>query len=304
MWRFRAKRLLKRRTHSCTFSKLDNNTSSDFYTAFTLGDIIYLSILGPLVLAIIIGNLICLQVLRRVENLGPATKTFMASLAVSNLFFGLSGLSSQLLSVAHEFSWTLIQSSVFCYLNTFPGLYFTGTGSVSVLLLNFDAFVAIVKPLRYHVKLTSSRAALIIISTWLLSVVWSLVLFNILESSVEYLPKYRMCFLMIAHYSVPCSQSFRFHRCCVCQCWISMYNPHHLHQNLLHFKNTPSTTSSYWLNGSHLAKMKKRVLMTCPGHKIYRDEAVGLKSCKYTWKITIFVKMWNLDQNRENLIFC
>ena len=39
-------------------------------------------------------------------------------------------------------------------------------------------------------------------------------------------------------------------------------------------------------------------------HKIYRDEAVGLKSCKYTWKITIFVKMWNLGQYHENLIFC
>ena len=35
----------------------------------------------------------------------------------------------------------------------------------------------------------------------------------------------------------------------------------------------------------------KRVFLTCPCHKIYRDEAVGLKSCKYTLKITIFVKM-------------
>ena len=26
----------------------------------------------------------------------------------------------------------------------------------------------------------------------------------------------------------------------------------------------------------------KRVFLTCPCHKIYRDEAVGLKSCKYT----------------------
>ena len=34
----------------------------------------------------------------------------------------------------------------------------------------------------------------------------------------------------------------------------------------------------------------KRVFLTCPCHKIYRDEAVGLKSCKNTWKITIFVK--------------
>ena len=48
----------------------------------------------------------------------------------------------------------------------------------------------------------------------------------------------------------------------------------------------------------------KRVFLTCPCHEIYRDEAVGLKSCKYTWKSMIFVKMWNLGQYRENLIFC
>ena len=48
----------------------------------------------------------------------------------------------------------------------------------------------------------------------------------------------------------------------------------------------------------------KRVFLTCPCHKIYRDEAVGLKSCKYIWKIMIFVKMWNLGQFLKNLIFC
>ena len=48
----------------------------------------------------------------------------------------------------------------------------------------------------------------------------------------------------------------------------------------------------------------KRVFLTCPCHKFYRDEAVGLKSCNYTWKITIFVKMSNLGQYHENLIFC
>ena len=57
------------------------------------------------------------------------------------------------------------------------------------------------------------------------------------------------------------------------------------------------------LTGGNWQKWK-RVFLTCPCHKIYRDEAVGLKSCKYTWKITIFVKMWNLGQYRENLIFC
>ena len=48
----------------------------------------------------------------------------------------------------------------------------------------------------------------------------------------------------------------------------------------------------------------KRVFLTCPYHEIYKDEAVGLKSCKYTWKITIYVNMWNLGQFRKILIFC
>ena len=47
----------------------------------------------------------------------------------------------------------------------------------------------------------------------------------------------------------------------------------------------------------------KRVFLTCPRHEIYRDEAVGLKSRKYTWKIKIYVNMWNLEQFHENLIF-
>ena len=33
-------------------------------------------------------------------------------------------------------------------------------------------------------------------------------------------------------------------------------------------------------------------------------EAVGLENYNYTWKITIFVKMWNLGQFLEKLIFC
>ena len=57
------------------------------------------------------------------------------------------------------------------------------------------------------------------------------------------------------------------------------------------------------LTGGNWQKWK-RVFLTCSFHKIYRDEAVGLKSCKYSWKITEFVKMGNLGQYRENLIFC
>ena len=67
--------------------------------------------------------------------------------------------------------------------------------------------------------------------------------------------------------------------------------------------STMIETKQQGLTGGNWQKWK-RVFLTCPCHEIYRDEAVGLKSCKNTWKITIFVKMWNLGQYRENLIFC
>ena len=68
---------------------------------------------------------------------------------------------------------------------------------------------------------------------------------------------------------------------------------------------TRTSSGFIWvpLTGGNWQKWK-RVFLTCPCHEIYRDEAVGLKSCKNTWKITIFVKMWNLEQYREHLIFC
>ena len=64
------------------------------------------------------------------------------------------------------------------------------------------------------------------------------------------------------------------------------------------FRVCPPLTGGNW-------QKWKRVFLICPCHEIYRDEAViGLKRCKNTWKIKIFVKMWKLGQYRENLIFC
>ena len=38
------------------------------------------------------------------------------------------------------------------------------------------------------------------------------------------------------------------------------------------------------LSMAHNWQKWKRVFLTCPCHEIYRDEAAGLKKCKYTWK--------------------
>ena len=61
----------------------------------------------------------------------------------------------------------------------------------------------------------------------------------------------------------------------------------------------------YWtVLMAHNWQKWKRVFLPCPWHKMYKVEAVGLKSSNYTWKIMIFANMWNLRQFREKLIFC
>ena len=60
----------------------------------------------------------------------------------------------------------------------------------------------------------------------------------------------------------------------------------------------------FMLLTAHNWQKWKRVFLTCPCHNIYRDDTDGLKSSNYTWKITIFLNIWNLGQFCENLIFC
>ena len=56
-------------------------------------------------------------------------------------------------------------------------------------------------------------------------------------------------------------------------------------------------TSKQLLTAHNWQKWKSRFL-TCPCHEIHGEQAVGLKSSNHTWKITIFVNMWNLGQFR------
>ena len=47
----------------------------------------------------------------------------------------------------------------------------------------------------------------------------------------------------------------------------------------------------------------KKVFLSCYCHEIYRKEADGVKDSNYTWKITMFVNMWNLGQFLEYRYF-
>ena len=88
-------------------------------------------------------------------------------------------------------------------------------------------------------------------------------------------------------------------------------------QNIKHGKSVKSWVTVVWglstantyqpfLLTAHLAKWKKRRFLTCPCHKIYREEAVGLKvptileKLRFLWICNIlgnFVKIWHFTKN-------
>ena len=55
---------------------------------------------------------------------------------------------------------------------------------------------------------------------------------------------------------------------------------------------------------AHNWQKLKRVCLTYPPHKIYKVEAVGLKTSNYTLKIKIFANMWNLGPKKKKPVAC
>ena len=78
----------------------------------------------------------------------------------------------------------------------------------------------------------------------------------------------------------------------------------------LHRFESPGKSASQMLIVSvlltaHNWQKWKRVFLLCPCHKIYRVEAVGLRTPNYSWKIMIFVNIWgNFVKNWHFLNNC
>ena len=96
----------------------------------------------------------------------------------------------------------------------------------------------------------------------------------ILDYHCGFICKYLSVIISVISVSFQCHKNFQ----CDFQCnnFIVIAIPIHI-ALLIPWIKSSGLTAHNW-------QKWKRVFLTCPCHKIYRDEAVGLKSCKYTWK--------------------
>ena len=95
-----------------------------------------------------------------------------------------------------------------------------------------------------------------------------------------------------------------------CQCFSFVQKQKYANHIQIMLMNINEGDCKNWISHcsltAHNWQKWKRVFLTCPYHKIYRDEAVDLKSYKYTcYKYTMWQKViFYANINIELLIVC
>lgn len=139
-----------------------NTTSS--LTTNTVKMQLFLAYYAVLLITTVLGNtLVCLAIYLD-RRLRSSTNWFVASLAVSDLLYGLAGLPFRIAQTA---------GTVFelreCYIWVWVDMMCASASIANLALISVDRYIKITKPFQYHVVLTQPRAFIAVGSVWLYS---------------------------------------------------------------------------------------------------------------------------------------
>ncbi len=143
-----------------------------------------------LVIIVIIGNSFVLAVLPKVSMQSTVTKTFMYSLTIADLCAGAQSIPMVISSAMDR--W--IFGDVICFISSFTRVYFNIAGLLSLFVITVDRFVAIAYPLRYPIWVTRKKAMCILILTWGIAALVSLIYGPILGRPHKYQQNRASCF--------------------------------------------------------------------------------------------------------------
>ncbi len=115
-----------------------------------------------LVIIVIIGNSFVLAVLPKVSMQSTVAKMFMYSLTIADLCVGAQSIPMVISSAVDR--W--IFSDVICFITSFTRVYFQIAALLSLFVITLDRFVAIAYSLRYPIWVTRKKAICVLILTW------------------------------------------------------------------------------------------------------------------------------------------
>ncbi|XP_033628780.1 alpha-1A adrenergic receptor-like [Asterias rubens] len=166
--------------------------ATDPYSNVTTVSILKACVLGVVAVLVLIGNTMCLIVLRNTENgVHPVTKLFLVSLTLSDLLVGLLVCVPVIGSTALQ-RWPY--GETYCYVVAMcHALYFNA--GLSVLAINIERYIAVVWPLRYPTIVTVHRAIVVEVFLLAMIVIWALLYLLVPGRSTFYYENFSACFI-------------------------------------------------------------------------------------------------------------
>lgn len=127
---------------------------------------LFLAYYAVVLVTTVAGNtLVCLAIYLD-RRLRSSTNWFVASLAVSDLLYGLAGLPFRIAQTSG-----ILFDFYECYIWIWVDMVCAAASIANLALISVDRYIKITKPFQYHIVLTQSRAFIAVGSVWLYSAV-------------------------------------------------------------------------------------------------------------------------------------
>ncbi|KAI5645695.1 7 transmembrane receptor (rhodopsin family) domain-containing protein [Phthorimaea operculella] len=149
-----------------TYSNGTVNATDDGHVSL-VGDVLgglRIGILLLIVIMAVLGNLLVIVSVMRHRKLRVITNYFVVSLAFADILVAVAVMPFNF-SVQFYDKWVF--TAVVCDLWNSSDVYFTSTSILHLCCISVDRYYAIVKPLKYPVKMTKKMAYIMLAATWL-----------------------------------------------------------------------------------------------------------------------------------------
>ncbi|XP_038053960.1 beta-1 adrenergic receptor-like [Patiria miniata] len=123
-----------------------------------------------LMILIVVGNGLLLYVVIKAKELKRSSRIFLVSLTVADLFLGLVVIPvrvvPQIIGISIGSNWTAPDR--FCEALYVLQIVAIGASVLTVLALSIERYLAVEMPLRFRSMLTSCRACVVVVCSWLM----------------------------------------------------------------------------------------------------------------------------------------